>query len=238
MLDWRATWQELEPPPWLAVLPLGSIEQHGPFLPIGADWIMAAHIGEAIARELGAWLLPAQPYSCAQEHQEFPGTVTLRPGTLAVLLADIATSVARAKVRHLAIINFHGGNWALKSIARDINRQQGGVIMHIFSPYEGVPGLALGEDLHSGDFETSIWLHAYPELVRPGRRDCVPSIAPALLDQVGVRSVSPEGQWGRASQASAERGERDVAWMVENAVQRIREAVAQVDALRGKEQES
>ena len=37
MLDWRATWQELEPPPRLAVLPLGSIEQHGPYLPIGAD---------------------------------------------------------------------------------------------------------------------------------------------------------------------------------------------------------
>jgi creatinine amidohydrolase len=240
MLDWTATWQELEPPPRLAVLPLGSVEQHGPWLPIGADWFMAAHLGEAIARELEAWLLPAQPYSCAQEHQEFPGTVTLRPATLAVLLADIATSVARARVRHLIIVNFHGGNWALKSIVRDINRQQREVILYVFNPYEGVPGLALGEDLHSGDFETSVWLHMRPELVRPGRQDCVPDISPALLDQVGVRAVSPQGQWGRASQASASRGERDIAWMVTETVRRIRETVAKVEALHdvnGEEEE-
>jgi len=238
MLDWKATWQELEPPPSLAVLPLGSIEQHGPYLPIGADWIMAAEIGEAIARELGAWLLPAQPYSCAQEHQDFPGTVNLRPATLAVLLADIAEAVARTKVRHLVIINFHGGNWALKSIVRDINRQQDDIIVYAVSPYEGAPGEQPGVDLHSGDFETSIWLHAYPELVRPNPQDCVPSVSPALLDQVGVRAVSPGGQWGPASRATAERGRQLVDWMVAEGVRQIRATIAQVEALRGKEKES
>ena len=232
MHDWTATWRDLENPPALALLPLGSIEQHGPSLPIGADWYMADHIARMIAGKLEAWVLPAQPYACAQEHQDFPGTVTLHPATLAVLLADIAESVARTRVPYLAIINFHGGNWALKSIVRDLNRRQREIVLFTFNPYDGVPGLALHEDLHSGDFETSLWLHVRPDLVRLPLQDCVPEISPALLDQVGVRAVSPHGQWGRASQATTERGERDIEWMVDDTVRRVREAIAQVEDLR------
>lgn len=235
MLDWTATWRDLESPPKMALLPLGSIEQHGPSLPIGADWYMADQVARAIAEKLDAWLLPAQPYSCAQEHQEFPGTITLHPSTLGILLTDIAESVARSGVRYLMIINFHGGNWALKSIVRDYNRRQQAITLFIFSPYEGVPGLALHDDLHSGLFETALWLHVRPDLVRPPLLDCVPDITPAFLDQIGVRAVSPLGQWGRASQATAERGQQDFAWMVTNAVRSIQEAITRVEALRAQQ---
>jgi len=231
MLDWTATWCELEPPPWLALLPLGSVEQHGPWLPLGTDWYQAGVVSEALAKELDAWLLPAQPYSCAQEHQEFPGTVNLRPATLAALLSDLADAVARSQVRRLAIINYHGGNWALKSIVRDINRRQDELVVYQFSPYEYVSGLA-HDDLHSGYYETSQMLYLRPDLVRPGRQDWVPDIAPALLDQVGVRAVSPLGIWGRAAQANAEQGAADFAEMIANTVAIIRQTIARVDALK------
>ncbi len=229
MLDWRATWRDLETPPWLAILPLGSIEQHGPHLPIGTDWYIASYLGEGVARVLDAWLLPTQPYSCAQEHQDFPGTITLRPATLAVLFADIVASLGRMSVPRLVILNYHGGNMALKSIVRDLNRQQRDVTVMMLNPYEGVPGLTMTEDLHSGDFETSQWLYLQPELVRPTAEDFVPSVPPERLDQIGLRAISPQGLWGRPSAATAARGERDLAYMIEHAAQRIRDGFTEVE---------
>jgi len=232
MIDWTATWRDLEKPPALTLLPLGSYEQHGPSLPLGTDWYVADHLARLIAQELDAWVLPAQPFSCAQEHQEFPGTITLHPATLAALLADIAESVARAGVPYLAILNFHGGNWALKSIVRDLNRRLQTLTVLAISPYEGTPELVEHEDLHAGAFEASLWLHLRPDLVRQPLQDCVLDVSPALLDQVGLRALSPQGQWGAASSATAERGQRDLDWMAANAVQQIRAAMAQLDALR------
>lgn len=222
MLDWRTTWRDLEEPPWLAILPLGSIEQHGPHLPIGTDWLIAGYLGEAVAQVLEAWLLPAQPYSCAQEHQDFPGTISLRPATLAVLLADIVESLGRMGVPRLLILNYHGGNWALKAITRDLNRQQQKVTICALNPFEGVPGLDMATDLHAGAFETSQLLHLHPELVRASQRDFVPAAPPERLDQVGLRTLSPQGVWGRPSEATAERGARDLAWMVEETARRVR----------------
>lgn len=235
MLDWRATWCDLEPPPWLALLPLGSIEQHGPHLPIGTDWQIAQHLAECIARELDAWLLPALPYSCAQEHQDFPGTFTLRPATLAALLDDMTASLARTGTPRLYIINYHGGNWALKSIVRDLNRRQDAVTVYYINPYEHISGLDMTEELHSGAFETSQWLHLDPSLVREGARDCVPDVPMSYLDQVGMRTISPQGLWGRPSQADAARGARDLDAMVMASVRIIRATITAVEAAMERE---
>lgn len=230
MLDSQSTSPELTPPPALALLPIGSLEQHGPHLPIGCDIFWAAEMGREIARQLGAWLLPTQPYSCAQEHQNLPGTVTLRPSTLVVLLDDIVESLARQGVQRLVVLNFHGGNWVLHSAIRDLNRRQDRVTAILCQPYEGAPGLDFREDLHAGDFETSLALFKIPKQVKTGAVDCVPEVSPALLDQVGIEELSPHGVWGRATRASAERGKSDWAWMVANAVRNIREALMRVGA--------
>jgi len=234
MLDSQVPWTELTPPPPLAILPLGALEQHGPHLPIGCDTLLVAEMSKGIADQLGAWLLPAQPFSCSQEHQNFPGTISLRPATLTALLIDITESLGRQGVKRLIVLNFHGGNWVLHSAIRDLNRQQNRVTVILCQPYEGVPGLEFRDDLHAGDFETSIALHMLPALVRPGAEDCVPEASPALLDQVGMEALCPKGIWGRATQASAKRGKQDWNWMIANAVRLIREALMQVGAYEEK----
>ncbi|HEY3418569.1 MAG TPA: creatininase family protein [Armatimonadota bacterium] len=231
MLDWQATWCDLEEPPWLAILPLGSIEQHGPCLPIGTDWLVAGYVAKEVARELEAWLLPAQPFSSAQEHQDFPGTISLRPATLAALITDIVDSVGRCGIPGLAILNYHGGNWALKPTVRDLNRQQDAVTVYALNFYEGVPGQIMTDDLHAGAFETSQILHLRPDLARDAKCDFIPNVPVERLDQVGMRDINPDGNWGRPSQATAERGARDLAWMVQETVRKIHEAFDFLDTV-------
>ena len=232
MLDWQATWRDLATPPWLAILPLGSVEQHGPHLPIGTDWVVGDYLGKGVAAELDAWLLPAQPFSCAQEHQEFPGTISLRPATLTALLTDIVESLGRQGVPRLVVLNYHGGNWVLKAAIRDLNRQQQRVTVYPISPYEGVPGADIITDMHAGAFETSQILHLFPHLVRPVDCDIVPEAPRETLDQIGMRAITPQGNWGKPSTATAERGARDLAWMIADSVKRIRAAIELVDGLK------
>jgi len=73
-----------------AILPIGSIEQHGPHLPLGTDWIIVQEIAKRLAEKIGdCYLLPAIPYSNSQEHLGFSGTISLKPSTLAQMIRDI-----------------------------------------------------------------------------------------------------------------------------------------------------
>ena len=69
--------------PSLAVLPIGSIEQHSRHLPLGTDWIAATALAHRVGAELGALVLPALPVSMGRCHKPMAGTVWLRPMTLA-----------------------------------------------------------------------------------------------------------------------------------------------------------
>jgi creatinine amidohydrolase len=191
-----------------AVLPFGAIEQHGPHLPIGTDWLIAQEVARRLAEELGALLLPAMPYGCSREHMAFAGTVTLRPSTLAAVLEDVVDSLRAHGIRRVVVVSTHGGNWILKPTLREINYRYPDVKVIWASgvvPGEGAP---VPEDIHAGRRETSAMLHLRPDLVRgeldglddPGR------VGQEFLDYAGVDALSRAGVWGRPSQASGEAG--------------------------------
>ena len=110
------TWKELhEARVGTAIVPFGAVEQHGHHLPLGTDWIIADHMGRALAEELeNVLLLPAMPFGNSREHMAFPGTVTLRPATLAAVLDDIVESLRHHGIRTVIVFSAHGGNWILK----------------------------------------------------------------------------------------------------------------------------
>src|SRR5439155_1014340 len=111
----QLTWEEvrdLDRAKAVAILPVGAVEAHGPHLPLATDVIIAETMARAAAARLAthgydAVLLPPLAYTAAEFAAGFPGTVSLRPGTVTALLLDLARSLTRHGLHVLAVANAH-----------------------------------------------------------------------------------------------------------------------------------
>ncbi|TKX86420.1 creatininase family protein, partial [Halorubrum sp. SS5] len=107
-----------------AVLPAGSIEQHGPHLPVSTDTLRADHLTAELVDaadefDLDLLRLPTLPYGQSEHHMRFPGTVTLSTETYVDVVREIGESVAEHGADRLLILNCHGGNREPLSVAAD-----------------------------------------------------------------------------------------------------------------------
>jgi creatinine amidohydrolase/Fe(II)-dependent formamide hydrolase-like protein len=238
MLDWKATRTDIEKAAIeTVILPIGSIEQHGPHLPIGCDHIQAETLARRIAEKIGnALLLPALPYSNATEHMGFAGTVCMRPATLMQVIEDLTASIRQwGSVKHLVLMNLHGGNWALKPAVRELNRQYRDLLVILIDPMRFYP--ASDSELHAGKAETSVMIYLLGEqnIHKASGRDYVPESPDADdLNYTGMREITPDGIWGKPSEASIEFGKRVVDEFVNGAVEYIVKTIRNVRRLRNK----
>lgn len=199
--------------PRVAVLPVGSFEQHGRYLPLITDTAIACIIGQEIADAYPVHLLPPITMSCSHEHAAFPGTVSISAKTLFAVIDDIRMSLARSGIRKLVIVNGHGGNYVLSNIVQEANVDGPAVsLFPLGAEWDRArdhAGLVSDRhaDMHAGEIETSILLHAAPELVRDGFTDADHDGGPRpfLLVQ-GVGAYTESGVIGYPSHATAEKG--------------------------------
>jgi creatinine amidohydrolase len=213
----------------VVVLPIASIEQHGPHLPLYTDSLTAQAVLErALAQlpdALPVWVLPLLAYGKSNEHTAFAGTITLTSETLIRILKDIGISLAKGGFRRLAILNAHGGNTEIIDfVIRDIREATN---LMVFALHVGlrvaVPSAGLTDDekvygIHAGDVETSILLHAHPELVRKALApNSIPEHLktfkhPPFMGPLTFAWLTPDitknGVLGDATVATAEKGER------------------------------
>ena len=173
-LSWT-DFRDLDKEITLAVLPIGSMEQHGPHLPVATDTFSALALVEGLCDQLEDILtvqLPLIWCSRSNEHADFPGTVSLSHATFVHLVEDISASVARAGFRKLVIVNWHGGNTGLlSSILRDIRQQTGMLVflldgLHLLGAFQKPWQDEVSFDYHAERTETSIILARHPELVK------------------------------------------------------------------------
>jgi len=192
---------------------LGVLEQHGDFLPLTTDTIVACAIAQRISAEYALLLLPPVTVSCSHEHTGFAGTVSISARTLITVVTDVAESLRAAGVDRLAVVNGHGGNYVLSNIVQEAN--VAGPRMTLFPTRQdweaarAAAGLhsAASDDMHAGEAEVSMLLHAYPEAVRGGYRhgDWVANPRPHLL-VTGMRGYTDSGVIGQPSLGTAEKG--------------------------------
>ena len=222
----------------MALLPVGSLEQHGPHLPLDVDAFDALYLAQQVAEacaEPMPLVLPLIPYGVAYHHEDFSGTISISPDTLSRLIYEIGMSAAKHGITKLIIINGHGGNSpALHFAAQMINRDA-----HIFTCVDtgetSDPDIdeltQTPNDVHAGEVETSTTMATRPHLVRTNEiRKFIPRFSSRFLNFSSKRSVgwyahtskiSPYGVLGDPTKANQEKGERMWELMIRNLVEFI-----------------
>jgi creatinine amidohydrolase/Fe(II)-dependent formamide hydrolase-like protein len=209
----------------IALLPVGSIEQHGPHLPLDTDAFDADYLARRVAQACSSpkpLVLPLISYGVSYEHDEFKGTISITNNTLSHLVYDIGMSAARSGINKLVIINGHGGNGpALNYAAQMINRDA-----KIFvcvdtgetSDVDIYKMIDTPNDVHAGEIETSTSLAVRPQLVKMDQASSmVPQFSSRYLNFTSRRgvswyaytqNVSADGVLGDATKATAEKGRK------------------------------
>jgi creatinine amidohydrolase len=200
------TWVELDgPAPRTVLIPVGSLEQHGPHLPLDTDTRIAAAVARRAADgDPSVLLAPPLAYGASGEHEGFPGTLSIGHEALGSILVELGRSAA-AWASRLVFVNGHGGNLPTVPAAVDALRHEGREVAWF--------GCAVsGGDAHAGHTETSILLELDPSVVQTdaaqiGNTAPLRELLPALR-RGGVTAVSRNGVLGDPTAASAEEGRR------------------------------
>jgi creatinine amidohydrolase len=163
----------------MAVLPVGSLEQHGRHLAISTDNVLgdalaAASVQGAVARGVRVLVCPPLHYGYTMHNMDFPGTMTLRTETLLAVGVDLVTSLVHHGCQKIVLLNSHGSNWSiLDLVSRQVmNRHPEVLVAAIFPIKMAAAELEklreakqTGGMSHGCELETSLMLYLGPELV-------------------------------------------------------------------------
>lgn len=234
---------------WIAVLPLGAHEGHGPHLPLATDTLIAEGFAERLSAALPAHLpvtfLPAEPIGYSPEHLDVPGTRSLAYAEAIERWLSIAEDLHRLGIRKLLLLNAHGGNSPLMTIVATEARVRLDMLVVAtawtrFGQPEGwITPQDKAIDIHGGDIETSVMLALHPDLVemdkaeRFGSRQAEFATRFAHLRAYGphafgwkMSDLNAKGVAGNASAATAERGEQLIAHAVHGLVALLEDVAA------------
>lgn len=223
MILGNCTWKEVEKIDRDAVclIPTGSLEQHGPHLPLLTDTLLSTKVSEmAEARRQSVTLLfPGVWLGCSSHHMAMAGTCTASVGTYVAVLSEIIESALRHGLNKFFVVNGHGGNTEPNGIALRELKSAYPNALFAHAGYYSLIGKA-GESVlkgplktirHACEAEASMMMYLFPELVRMDllRDDGLEADPPPPEGLTAIHhfdEITEEGSWGYATFASEETG--------------------------------
>lgn len=212
----------------IVILPVASLEQHGPHLPVEVDSMLGETVAVRAARKVAergghAVVLPVLWTGLSEHHMSFGGTITLGFPAFSAVVEDVCRSVLRHGFKRIVLLNAHGGNEnALRTITDELTPKLGAPIVQFTYWYAAAVAIARILEtqsalMHACEAETSMMLAVRPELVAMDRVGLAKAnSSPDVADVVGggvyrwrtVAARSSSGVIGNPEAATAEKGER------------------------------
>ncbi|HET6246607.1 MAG TPA: creatininase family protein [Tepidisphaeraceae bacterium] len=196
------------------VLPLGSrCKEHGPHLPLNADWIMAEYLARRVAEKCRVLVAPTVQYGYYPAFIEYPGSVSIAETTFRDFVADICRSFSRNGARRIYVLNTGISTLAPLTAARQLLADEG-----IRMEFSDLRNFAVSErraveqqphGTHADEIETSMMLYIAPQVVHLERARpelASPQLGPLTRNARGAGLYSPSGAWGDPTLATAEKG--------------------------------
>jgi len=200
----------------IAIIPVGSIEQHGPHLPISTDSDIVTEIAFRLSEEINGLLLPTISYGVSDEHFPF-FNLSVKKSTLSKILEDVCESLIKNGISRILIINGHYGNLgSLKSFERRNGRKK----IKIFSYWKYMSR----EFDHAGNIETSIMLAISKNInMKKARKgfhtEGMSKQEISRINKLAQKSfpkVTGNGVWGDPTKSSARLGRKIIQEVVDN----------------------
>jgi len=240
----------------VVVIPVGTIEQHGPHLPLSTDCLTSGMLSRLAVERCPdeAILMPQVYYAFNEHHMDFPGTIAIQGHTFIDYVTDIGLSVAHHGFRKILFVNGHGSNVPFLDIAaRNITNRSPNEAICCLIPWWRLAEPAVSEIresefpggmAHGCELETSVLLYLRPDLVDMSKAVRDIHFQPSRWIWWDLQRPSPvtfmeffsrfskTGINGDPTLATREKGERVVECVVSNLVDFIREYRARTIAPR------
>ena len=182
----------------MVLIPVPSIEQHGPQTPMGTDFYAGVERAKLIAQRTDILVAPVLMVGQSPYHMEFPGTMTLSNETLQRVYFEAAQSLIHHGFRRFLFLNSHAGNQYMTRFVVDrVNQETPAVAIELGDGVAAVSGRRGGDqapaekfDRHGGVGETSAAMYLFPTLVQLDKSRQAPLTLPphmtAMLPQVAA----------------------------------------------------
>ena len=222
----------------IAILPVGSVEEHGTHLPLGTDTLQVCETLRRAAEQVPAFVCPPLHYGYCRSTRDHPGTVSISPASVRAVVVDIGISLYRQGIRGLFIASGHAGGLhmaALDEAGETLVDRCGELEVAVLCEYHlarhsGADGLVVtADDGHAGEIETSRIQALYPELVQGTSPEEYPDLPRPFIAR-DKRQHWPGGVWGAPGQADPQKGEA----LFERTAGRVAELLRQMEQRIGK----
>jgi creatinine amidohydrolase len=216
----------------VALIPVGSLERHGPHLPLGCDTLAAERIAEQVAALEPVVVLPVMAYTYVPQPTFQPGAINVKSSLLLDFLTTVLDEIHRNGFGKIVLLHAHGGNIPMsQTILQHVLEEGKPYALYSLPPWAGARLNEIRETAevgHACELETSVALALFPELVRlefvddqtfPARKDLDVGVAQTPVDWI---ARYPTCCTGEPQAASAEKGQRLVRMWVDNVVEALR----------------
>jgi creatinine amidohydrolase len=217
------------------IVPVGSVEEHGPHLPLGTDTFHAMELARRLAARRQVLIAPPVFYGICRSTREHPGTVSISGDTLRALLIDLGREFHRQGMQNLVFISGHAGGTHICALVEagelllaelpEVRVAVVNILELLREVLTSRPDLVRTRaDSHAGEVETALMLAAYPKLVQGSAPEEWPTFPRYILVR-DKRQHWPGGVWGNPAAASAAQGEA----ILEAEATRLEEVIAQLE---------